>query len=349
MKLKHYNLYFFIGLLAILAILSLLIVRDLVTVIVSSVVLAYTFYPLQQYLSRKIRNRTLPALAIIAIIIIIITLPLFFIIKTLTVEAASALAGIQSALVSPLPWCLETTILCRAILYLQDAAHSLDLPQILAGVAQSSLSGFGKFAAVVSDLAIKMFIFLFLTFYILRDGDKIVAGIRAHIPLKHSLQERILGKVKDTASAVIYGSVLLAVLQGAAAGVGYLIFGVSSPIIWTIATMFFALIPFLGSWVIWLPIGLSMFAASIAEGSTKGIAMAAGLLIYGTIIVGPLDNILRPILIGNRAQVHPAVILIGAFGGIYAFGAIGFIIGPFILSMTITMVQIFTESQDMSK
>ena len=124
---------------------------------------------------------------------------------------------------------------------------------------------------------------------------------------------------------------------------GFLIFGLPSPLFWGVLMTLFALIPVLGPWVIWAPASLFMLIQGISQDSSSLILKAIGLFIYGAIIVSTSDNILRPKLVGDKAKVHPILILIGTIGGLVVFGPIGVIFGPLVLSLTSVIFEVYVK------
>ena len=138
---------------------------------------------------------------------------------------------------------------------------------------------------------------------------------------------------------VIYGQILTAIIQGGIAGIGFIIFGVSNPIFWGFIMMILAFIPVVGAWLIWWP----AVAISIAQGNyVTGI----GLAVYGLIIVSNVDNLVRPKLVGDRAKLHPALVLIGVLGGLKLFGFIGMLIGPVFFSILFVFFKVYMEISD---
>ena len=141
--------------------------------------------------------------------------------------------------------------------------------------------------------------------------------------------------------AVVYGHLLTAFAQGLIGGLGFLVFGLSSPILWGIIIGIAGLIPMVGTAIVWVPASIYLFLVGILQDSLPYMARGIGLFVYGFLIIGTVDNFLKPKLIGGRAKVHPALILIGLLGGLTVFGLIGAIYGPLILAMLVTFFDIY--------
>jgi predicted PurR-regulated permease PerM len=130
------------------------------------------------------------------------------------------------------------------------------------------------------------------------------------------------------------------------AGIGYFIFGITSPILLTMLTIIASFIPFLGAALVWLPVSIAMLINGIITGSNSLMLRAGGLMLYGALVVSTIDNFLRPKIIGKRARVHPLVILLGVFGGLALFGFVGIIIGPFLLTLFIASLKIYEQEKE---
>ena len=155
-----------------------------------------------------------------------------------------------------------------------------------------------------------------------------------HVGLKKTQARRIYYRLREITHGVVYGYILVGVIQGAAGAIGFLLFGISSPLFWGVIMMVFALIPFLGTGIVWGPAALILIFDGVTTDSSTFLWKGVGLLVYGFFIVGGLDNLLRPKLMGEKAKIHPLIIILGIFGGIIFFGPMGVVVGPLVLSLT---------------
>ena len=176
---------------------------------------------------------------------------------------------------------------------------------------------------------INIFVMFFIIFYLFKDGEKVVDAVKKELPLKEKYKYELIRKFSDTTYATVYGVLGAAFLQAIAALIGYYFFQINSPLFLTFLTFLAALIPFIGSALIWLPVAIIQL---IGGDSFNGV----GLIIYGTLIIGSIDNIMKPMIIGRKSKMHPVLTLLGILGGLQIFGLIGIIIGP--LSLAILVV-----------
>ncbi len=144
---------------------------------------------------------------------------------------------------------------------------------------------------------------------------------------------------------LIYGYVVVALIQGLLGAFGFFIFGIHSPIFWGIVMTITALIPFIGTAIVWLPFALIKLFNGILANNTNEIIGGILFILYGTIIISGIDNVLRPKIIGDKAKVHPILILVGVLGGLSLFGFIGVVIGPLILALFVAFLTAYEENK----
>ena len=195
----------------------------------------------------------------------------------------------------------------------------------------------------IPRILLGLFVLLFTFYYCLIDGKKLMLQISDFFSKKQSKYVHVIKRLKEIIHGVVYGYFLIALIQGLLGTLGFLIFGLPSPLFWGVLMTLFALIPVLGPWVIWAPASLFMLIQGISQDSSSLILKAIGLFIYGAIIVSTSDNILRPKLVGDKAKVHPILILIGTIGGLVVFGPIGVIFGPLVLSLTSVIFEVYVK------
>ena len=190
-----------------------------------------------------------------------------------------------------------------------------------------------------------MFIVLFVMFFLFRDGKIFIDKIERIMPLKSKYRKHVFKKLNDMAYAVIYGSIIIAIIQGALGGIGFLMFGLPSPILWGIVMMFASLIPYVGSSLIWLPASLILIFSGYVNSDSTLMVKGILFILYGVFIIGTIDNILKPKIIGDKGGLHPVLVLLGVVGGLNLLGFIGVIIGPIVLAMLVTFIGIYEEEK----
>lgn len=188
--------------------------------------------------------------------------------------------------------------------------------------------------AGLTSALLDLILFLITLFFILRDGRKLGTELRDIAPVSPERANEVYDRLASTVKGVLYSMVVVPVAQGVLAMIGFSLFRLPSPIFWGTILIFAAIIPGIGSPLVWLPASVYLlFTASWWRG--------AGLLIYGTLVISTSDNIIKPILLRETAQIHPLLAFFAILGGILSFGAVGFLVGPVILSLMLSVMRIY--------
>jgi len=180
----------------------------------------------------------------------------------------------------------------------------------------------------------ELLIALFALFYFFRDKGHILRGLRSAIPLSSVEAEEVFVRVKDTIYATIYGHLLVAMIQGALGGIMFWILGLPGPLLWGTVMAFLSIVPVLGAFIVWVP-------AAIFLAATGHVTKAIILTVWGTVIVGLIDNILYPILVGRKLQLHTLPVFFAIIGGLFVFGISGLVIGPIALAVSYALLEIW--------
>jgi predicted PurR-regulated permease PerM len=180
------------------------------------------------------------------------------------------------------------------------------------------------------------FLMLFVLFFVLRDGPAFARKAVRLLPIEGRLRDRLWRHLIDVTRAVFMGIGLTAIVQGILMGIGFMIAGVPSPLVFGVLAILFALVPFVGTAVLWVPAALWL----IAKGQP---GYAAFIVAWGVIVVGSVDNFLRPLLISGRVEVPTLAVFIGVMGGLAAFGFIGLFLGPIVLGLLVALFRFSTE------
>jgi predicted PurR-regulated permease PerM len=256
-----------------------------------------------------------------------------FVARALLNEASAASAAVQSGeLETQLQSALEKNPnlakLWHWISLQADFKGSMD--QLAATAAKwTSKVVSGSFSGAFSLL-----IAFFLLFYFLRDRDEVTGFVRSLLPLSNREANQVFGRVRDTVFASVYGTLSVAAVQGTLGGLMFWWLGLPGPLLWGLVMGLLAIIPVLGAFVIWIPA-----AVFLATQGSWGKAVI--LTVWGTVVIGLIDNLLYPIFVGQRLRLHTALVFIAIVGGLILFGASGLILGPVILALTDAAVEVW--------
>jgi predicted PurR-regulated permease PerM len=217
-------------------------------------------------------------------------------------------------------------------------AKDIELSALLQGAARNVatfLAGsLGGILANVFRVILDLFIVVFVLFFLLRDGASVMSTLRRLLPFEETLRERMLSESQQLIYASVNISLMIAVIQGTVCGTAFALVGIGEPIFWALVMSFLALLPVIGAWPVWLPVGIWMlFTGSIG----KGVLL---LLLCGG-IAGTLDNILRPALMTGKSSLSGLSVFISVLGGIAAFGMIGLFLGPIVFATISALMEIY--------
>jgi predicted PurR-regulated permease PerM len=182
-----------------------------------------------------------------------------------------------------------------------------------------------------------VFIMLYTMFFFLMDGHVLIEKVLYYLPLEDHDERRMLDKFTSVTRATLKGTAVIGILQGGLAGLAFAVAGIPSAVFWGAIMTVLSIIPGIGSALVWVP-------AVIILGATGHLVNAIGLAVFCAVVVGSLDNLLRPVLVGRDTQMHELMIFLGTLGGIIMFGIVGFIIGPIIAALFVTVWDIYGEA-----
>lgn len=313
-------------------------------------VLAILFAPLfRRLLARMRQHRTLAALTTLAVILLIVILPLALIAGSLVREGAGVYERIRSGelnfgvyfekIVSLMPGWL-TQLLDRFGLGNIASLQQKLTDAVTQGSQFIATQAFG-IGQNTLDFVVSFFITLYLAFFLLRDGAALTRRIREAIPLDDRYKRELLAKFTTVIRATVKGNVLVAAAQGALGGLAFWFLDVHAALLWALLMAFLSLLPAIGAGLIWLPVALYFLASGAL---LKGFMLIG----YGVLVIGLVDNVLRPVLVGKDTKMPDYVVLISTLGGITVFGLNGFVIGPVIAAMFIAVWTIFASDRQRS-
>lgn len=335
---EDYKKYFLIGILIISLFLGFLIIKPFIIPILTAIFLAYAFQPLSKKINEKIKKDWASSLIICLMIILVIIIPLILTIQALTTQSISVYSETQNYLNSQ-----DTGLKDLNTAINDKSGINLDLQSIILTSVNFFIEKTKYVISSLPNLFLKFFVMLFLLYYLLKDWDKLVLKTRKYIPLKKDNKDKIINEIDNVTKAVIYGTLMTAVIQGILATIAYFVVGINSPLFWGSITIIAALIPFGGTAIIWLPASIILIMKGIFLHTPSLIVKGIGLLIYGILLVSTIDNFIKPKLIGNKVHMHPALVLLGVIGGISVFGFIGIIFGPLIFGLITTIFEVYSE------
>lgn len=340
--------YFLIACLILALIALIWILSPFITVLMVAVVITVVFYPIYKKILKLLRGRaSLASLLTCFVVLVTIVIPIAVFIILITSEAQETYKIISTEISSGkydkyLTWSEGGYFFDLK----NEVAPYFDLDQInlkqtILDVA-NDLKGFilnqtVSILGAISSIALSIFLMFFSMYYFFKDGSKLVDKMGYLSPLPSVYEIELFKRLNIIIKAIVFGVLMSSVLQGVVGGIGFAIFGVSGAIFWGTMIAFASLIPVVGTALIWVPASIILLLSGHYVG---GI----GLFVFGIVVIGSIDNFVRPYLIqgaGSRAKTYPLLIFFVILGGIFTMGFKGILVGPILLMILLTFLHIY--------
>lgn len=319
------------------------IVRPLLTPVFWAAVFAVLFHPIYRGLVDACRGRRAPAAVLATLIVVLfVVLPFAFVLAALAQQGLQLYQGIASGEINVQA---PIDMLDRSLPAVTDLLerYGVDIAQLrvsvqeVAAVAMQSIAGWALAAGQnVLLMALLFGVMLYLLFFFFRDGDRIVEAVTRVVPLGADRKRRLLEKFAEVARATVKGTLIIAAVQGGLGAILFAAAGIRTALFWGVVMAVLSLLPAVGAGLVWVPATVILFVGG-------NIWQALLVLLGGIFVVGLVDNVLRPIVIGRDTRMPDYLILLSTFGGIAAFGLAGFVAGPVVAAMFLVVWQMFGE------
>ncbi len=330
--------YFEVFLITFLIGLFLFVIKDFILPMLLACSLVFLSYRPYNSLVVKTNNRTIPAVFILIMILMLVIFPMYWTFNALITETSTILTTSES-LFENADFSSCTSSLCSQI---QKNIVVLDISfdSIVNKISSYLYSSVNNIFGSVSDFFVSFFVFIFAFFFLLRDGEKFVIYVKRIIPMKNQYKNALFLRFRDVTRAVFLNTLLIALIQGSLVGFAFWILGFNSPVFWTIIASFAALLPLFGPSLVWIPAVIYLFVIGNYFG-------AGFLVLFGIFIIGTIDNILRPFLLNKKLEVHEFLILLSILGSMKVFGFLsGLFLGPIIVSLLISVLHLYNLDFD---
>ena len=325
----------FVVLLAAITLALAWVLAPFAGAILWAVAIAILFAPVQRRMLARMNGRAgLAALATIGLVVVLVIVPLVVIGMALAREGATVLQLLESGqldfgrqferALSSLPsWLGE----------LLDRVGLGDLRAIQQKVGAVAAQGSRALASRALDIGqntldvvVGFFVMLYVGFYFLRDGEELVVRLRRAVPLEPDVRNALFTAFAAVVRATVKGNVLVALAQGGLGGLAFWFLDLRAPVLWGTLMAFLSLLPAIGAALVWLPVGLwLLFSGETWQG--------VGLIVWGTLVIGLVDNLLRPILVGKDIRMPDWLVLVSTLGGMALLGINGFVVGPMVAAL----------------
>lgn len=326
--------FFFIVIILLLGGILFWKISSFIPAFLGALTLYVIMRPLLLYLVYKRRwKRWLVSTLLIIISVIVLLVPMAFIVNLMTAKVSYAVDHSEN-IVAGAKQLIERIKLDTHI----DLLSEQSIQKLQEGLTTILPKFLGTTFNVVSSLVIMYFVLYFL----LHDSRRIEKGLYEYTPLKDENIDRVALEIKNMVLSNAVGIPMLAVVQGLFCVLGYWIFGVPDYWFWGVVTGIMGIVPVVGTTIVWVPIDIYLFA-------TGKTGMGIGLLIFGAVVVGSVDNIFRFLWQKKFADVHPTITIFGVIIGVSLFGFVGLIFGPLLISMFVLLLKIYRDEFDIKR
>ncbi len=332
---KHHSIYFLLVCIVASFGLVYFIFKPFTGPLIVAAIFAFLFQPIYKKISSYLKDSyKISALITTIIAIIIILLPIFFIGVQIFKESTQLYKGIVAGDTDFLVVSVETLInKSRAFLPISEN-FQIDFKQYAQKGLEILIANIGLIFSSITKTLLNIFVFLIAFYFFLKDGSKLKDYFVELSPLDDKDDEKIIFRLKQAVSATVKGSLSIGLIQGTLTGIGFAIFGVPNAVLWGTVAAVAALIPGVGTALIIFPAILFLF---VTENTFGGF----GLLAWGLLAVGLIDNFLSPRLVGRGMKLHPLLVFISVLGGLAFFGPLGFLLGPLSVSVFLALIDIY--------
>lgn len=339
----HFRKAFLLFLVAGLTIGLLIVLRGFLMTILAAALLSGLLYPAFTWLTKEFNGRRKSAAGVTLLFtVILIVGPIAGVISLVVGQAASITDNVRPAIEKAIN---DETYLDRLLRQAPGYEYVAPYRQQILETAGDVVNSIGRFLmqslqnttrSTVSFL-FHFIIALYTIFFLLLDGPGMLRAILDHLPLHRDEKERLKDRFVSVTRATIKGTIIIGVIQGIAAGIGFWVAGVPNAAFWTVVMSVLSILPLIGAALIWVPATIILFASG-------NVTTAVLLALYCGLVVGSIDNVLRPRLVGQDTRMHDLVILFSTLGGLSVFGPLGFIIGPLLAGLFVTAWEMFGQA-----
>jgi predicted PurR-regulated permease PerM len=290
-----------------------------------ALVLAIIAWPLHARIRRWVKHPSLAAALSLLLIMVTLLAPLAFVASQIGREALSNVETVKDGLEDG-RWRKAIERNARIAPVLEWVEREVRLQDHVTRLSEQVGRRAAQFVSGSFYVVTGWLITLFLLFYFLRDRRQILASLRGYVPMAKSDADRLFHEMRDAIYAIVYGTLMVALLQGFLGGLMFWWLGLPAPLLWGSVMAFLAILPIIGAAIVWIPAALFL----LLEGSwEKALVLTA----WGGIVVALIDNLIHPILVKNRLQLHTVPVFLAILGGLIIFGSAGIVLGPVLLAM----------------
>jgi predicted PurR-regulated permease PerM len=337
----HMTLFLFVA--AVVFYLFFRIMLPFLIPICWAAVFAIIFFPLQRRLLKRLNNRSLAALLMCLLVLVVIVGPIAYLFVAVVSQAAGAVTGIDNLYSSGqlqqwlnIDWPFWQTV--KKVLSPYYDLSQVDLDNVFK-------NAIGKMSSVVLDqtswlvanatkTVFSFGLMVFTMYYLFREGESLTDRLKRLLPLEAAQVDTAFIQLREVVQATMYGGIAVALLQGLLGGILFAAVGIDSAVFWGAVMAFLSLLPFIGAFLVYVPAGIALI---LAGSTVKGIIV----IVIGAVVISQVDNVVRPYLISGKTSMHPLLLFFAILGGITIWGLVGLVVGPMVAAAFVILIKVF--------
>ncbi len=326
-----------VGLAAAALLITALVIGPFLPSLVWALTFAIVVRPMHNAIAERFGRPAIAAGTSVVVVALVLVVPAIFLAWQISHEASEGLAYLKQQVESGE---LQKTLARypRVQAFIGVVAGRVDVAGLLTNMLPAVQRQATAWLAASTWAVVQILVALFALFFFLRDRDAILRLVRSLLPLSTDESASLFKSVRDTIHATVHGTLVVAMVQGALGGLMFLILGIPGAVLWAVAMALLSIVPTLGAFVIWLPTA-AIFALQGHWGQATLLAT------WGMFVVGTIDNLLYPFLVGKEMRLHTLAVFLAVVGGLALFGAVGVVLGPIVMAGTMALVDIMRKRE----
>ena len=318
--------------LLILIVLVFFLIRPILLSIIMGLILAFIFSPVYDWTYKHLKSKNLSALLIVILLLVVIILPLWFLTPVIIDQSIKVYTASQQIdFITPLKNFFPGLFVSEQF----SAEMGSTIYGFVTKATNSLMNSASKLILNFATIFLQLLVVFFVLFFVLRDKEELIKYIQSILPFSKEVEKKLFKSSKDITISVLYGQVVIGILQGIIAGIGFFIFGLPNALLLTFLAALAGIFPIIGTALVWVPVVIYLL---IAGNSFP----ALGVAIFG-LCSSLVENLVKPIFISKRTNMNTSLILIGMIGGLLLFGILGLILGPLIIAYLLIVLELYRD------
>lgn len=322
-----------IAIFVILIVFSLLILRPLFLSIIFGIILAFIFSPVYKLINKKIKSRNLSAIILCVVLIILIALCFWFLTPILLDRSIKLYIMSQKIDFSKFIGSMFPSLFSLSEEFSLSIGSTLN--SFAVNITNSLMNSLSNIILALPTLLLQTAVVFFSFFFFLRDGEEFSKYIKSSLPFPRDVQEKLFQSSKKITKSVIYGQIIIGLIQGIVVAIAFFLFKVSTPFLLSLLAVIAGILPIIGTAIVWIPVVIFLFIS----GNTFA---AFGITLFG-LFSSVVDNFLRPMFVSKTTRIHPGLAIVGMIGGFFLWGILGLILGPLVLSYLLIFFEYYRK------